>query len=480
MEETYDIVIVGAGVSGISAAYRVQTMLPDKSFVVLEKREQMGGTWDIFKFPGVRSDTDLIGYGFPFAPWREEHLIANGGEILDYIRQTAATHNIDKKIRFKHAVSKAEWFSDDKKWKLTVSTDDGPLSLHARYVMWASGFFDHAQGFPAVIPGIENFTGTVIHPQFWPEDLDYTDKRVVIIGSGATAVTLLPAMVESAAHVTMLQRSPSFVLTVPTREPENQFMERYLPAWLSSRLIRWKHLIIARLLVEVCLRFPNFARNLMRKVTTKLLPPHIPHDPHFEPRYNMWEQRVCLTPDGEFFKALHTKKASIVTDTIKTVSPTGIELDSGNRLDADIIVTATGLKIQLFGGAPVIVDGMPVQLHEKYVWNGTMLQDLPNTSLLIGYTAFFWTPGADMMGRLAIRLIQMMDQKGVQSVTPRVDKTKELKPTPLINLSSTYFKASAAYMPTSGDRGPWRRRVGYFEDWWKVKYGNLTEELVFE
>ncbi|KAF3923849.1 hypothetical protein ABW21_db0205860 [Orbilia brochopaga] len=480
MEEIYDIVIVGAGISGVSAAYRVQTMLPQKKFVVLEKRAQIGGTWDIFKFPGVRSDTDLIGYGFPFAPWAEEHLIASGDEILDYMRQTAATHQIDSKIRFKHSVSMAEWSSDDKIWKLTVSTDDGQLYIHTKHVIWGSGFFDHTQGLPTVIPGIESFTGTLVHPQFWPEKLDYADKKVVIIGSGATAVTLLPAMVESAAHVTMLQRSPSFVLSVPMREPENQFMERYLPTWLSSRLIRWKHLIIPRIMVDICLYFPNFARSLMRKVTTKSLPSHIPHDPHFEPRYNMWEQRVCLTPDNEFFKALHTGKASIVTDTIKTVSPTGIELVSGNRLDADIIITATGFKLQLFGGAPILVDGVPVQLHEKYVWNGTMLQDVPNTSILMGYTTFPWTPGTDIMARLAVRLIQIRDQRGAASVTPRVDKTKELKSTPLLNLSSTYFKETAHYMPKCGDRGPWRRRAGYIEDWWKVKYGDLTEEIIFE
>ncbi|KAJ6261645.1 hypothetical protein Dda_2443 [Drechslerella dactyloides] len=480
MEESFDIVIVGAGVSGVSAAYRVQNMLPDKTFIVLERREQIGGTWDIFKYPGVRSDTDLIAYGFPFAPWSGENLIGSGEQILNYVRRTAAMHSIDQRVRFKHAVSTAEWSSDDKEWKLTVSTGNSECVIHAKYIIWASGYYDHAQGLSTAIPGIENFAGTVVHPQFWPQDLDYANKQVVIIGSGATAVTILPAMVDSAAHVTMLQRSPSFVLTVPTQEPENQFMERYLPAWLSSRLIRWKHLLIARILVEVCLLFPNFARSTMRKVTTRLLPAHIPHDPHFEPRYNMWEQRVCLTPDGDFFKALHTNKASIVTDTIKMVSPTGIELGSGNRLDADIIITATGLKLQLFGGAQILLDGRPLQAHEKYVWNGTMLQDVPNASLLMGYTAFPWTPGVDIMGQLAIRLIKMMDRRGARTVTPRVDSTKELKPAPLLDITSTYFMSSAHYMPKAGDRGPWRRRTGYFEDVWKVKYGNLAEEMVFE
>ncbi|KAK6541339.1 hypothetical protein TWF694_007154 [Orbilia ellipsospora] len=480
MEETFDIIVVGAGLAGIIASYRLQTMLPSKRFVVLEARACMGGTWDIFKYPGIRSDSDLTTYGFVFEPWSQDRQIASGSQIFNYIKETAGKHGIDQKIRLNHRVSRASWSSEEGRWRLDVLADGVEKVMYAKYTMWASGYYDQNRGLNPEILGLGDFKGNLIHPQFWPEGLDYTDKRVIIIGSGATAITLVPAMATAAKHVTMLQRSPSYLLVIPTNAREDQILKRYLPASMASRLIRWKYLLIPRLVTELCKYFPGFIRSGMRKLTSSLLPSHIPHDPHFEPRYNMGEQRICLTPDGDFFKALHTSKVSIFTDTIKTVTSTGIELASGSRLEADIIVNATGLKIQLFGGAQIVVDGEPIKINDKYAWHGTMLQDVPNACLLIGYTSTSWTLGVDIMSQLNIRLLRMMDERGATKMTPRVDPTKPLNPAPLLDISSTYVKVAANYTPKAGDRGPWKRRAGYYEDFLKVKFGNLTRELVFE
>ncbi|KAK6523072.1 hypothetical protein TWF281_002495 [Arthrobotrys megalospora] len=455
-------------------------MLPHKRFTILEGRERIGGTWDLFKYPGIRSDSDLTTYGFPFAPWAEERQIASGQQIVSYIHETVTNCGLDDKIRVNHRVLSADWSSQEKRWKLTVSANETEAIFFANFVMWGSGYYDQGQGLNPIIPGIETFEGTVAHPQFWPEDLDYSDKQVVVIGSGATAITLLPELSKTAAHVTMLQRSPSYVLTIPTVAAEDTLLRRYLPVWMSSRLIRWKYLLLPRLTMEVCKYFPGIIRAGMRKITTNLLPVHIPHDPHFEPRYNMGEQRICLAPDGDFFRCLHTSKASIVTDTIKTVTPRGIELESGNRLTTDIIVTATGLKIQLFGGAQIRVDGQPIKVSDKYAWNGTMLQDVPNASLLIGYTSTAWTLGADIMAQLIIKLMGVMEQRGARVVTPRLDPTMGVKPAQLLDITATYVKVALESTPKAGDRGPWKRRAGYYEDCWKVRFGDVTQELVFE
>ncbi|KAK6517637.1 hypothetical protein TWF506_004823 [Arthrobotrys conoides] len=480
MEEHLDIVVVGAGLAGITAAYRVKTMLPSKSFVILEARESIGGTWDLFKYPGIRSDSDLTTYGFPFAPWTKERQIASGAEIADYVRETVISCGLGGKIRLNHRVLTADWSSQEKRWRLTVSGNGRNVTIYANFVMWGSGYYDHWEGLNPIIPGIENFRGIVVHPQFWPEGLDYTGKQVVVIGSGATAITLLPAMSKTAAHVTMLQRSPSYVLPIPMVAAEDRILKSFLPTWISSRLIRWKYLFLPRLTMELCKYFPGLVRAGMRRLTTTFLPIHVPHDPHFKPRYNMGEQRICLAPDGDFFKCLHTPNASIVTDIIKTVTPAGIELESGNRISADIIVTATGLKIQLFGGVHVKVDGEMVTISEKYAWNGTMLQDIPNAAMMIGYTSTAWTLGADIMAQLVIKVMGAMEERGAKVVVPRLDLGMEVHPAPLLDINATYVKVAIGSVPMAGDRGPWRRRAGYYEDCWKVRFGDVTQELVFE
>ncbi|KAF3205950.1 hypothetical protein TWF679_009129 [Orbilia oligospora] len=437
MEEHFDIVVVGAGLAGISAAYRVQTMLPNRKFLILEARERIGGTWDIFKYPGIRSDSDLTTYGFPFAPWTKERQIANGSEIADYIQETVKSCRLEDKIRLSHRVLTADWCSREKRWKLTVSENGTEVVIYTEFVLWGSGYYDQWEGLNPIIPGIERFEGIVAHPQFWPEDLDYSSKRVVVIGSGATAITLLPAMSRTAAHVTMLQRSPSYILPIPMVAAEDRILRAYLPKWISSRLVRWKYLLLPRLTMELCRYFPGIIRAGMRRLTKALLPVHIPQDPHFEPKYKMGEQRICLAPDGDFFKCLHTSNASIVTDTIDTVTSTGLELGSGSRLSADIIVTATGLKIQLFGGAHLKVDGQMVNISEKYAWNGTMLQDIPNAAMMIGYTSTAWTLGADIMAQLVIKVMVAMEKRGAKVVTPRLDLGMGVNPAPLLDINAT-------------------------------------------
>ncbi|KAK6497035.1 hypothetical protein TWF481_002013 [Arthrobotrys musiformis] len=480
MEEFFDIVVVGAGLAGITGAYRIQTMLSGKRFIILEARERIGGTWDLFKYPGIRSDSDLTTYGFPFAPWTHERQIASGDEIALYIRDTAKTCGLEDKIRLNHRVLAADWSSEGKRWKLTVSINGIETIVYTNFVLWGSGYYDQRQALNPTIPGIEHFEGVIAHPQFWPDSLDYSNKRVVVIGSGATAITLLPAMSKTASHVTMLQRSPSYVLAIPTIAPEDRIFRSYLPGWVSSRLIRWKYLLLPRLTMELCKYFPKVVRSGMRRITTSLLPLHIPHDPHFEPRYNMGEQRICLAPDGDFFKCLHSERASIVTDTIKTVTESGIELNSGQRLPADVIVPATGLRIQLFGGAEIKLDGQAIKINEKYAWNGTMLQDIPNASLLIGYTSTAWTLGADIMAQLVIKVMIEMEERGAKTITPRLDPKMGVKPSRLLDIDATYVKVAVGSTPMAGDRGPWRRRAGYYEDCLKVRFGNLTQGLVFE
>ncbi|KAF3158198.1 hypothetical protein EYR41_006423 [Orbilia oligospora] len=480
MEEHFDIVVVGAGLAGISAAYRIQTALPNRKFLILEARERIGGTWDIFKYPGIRSDSDLTTYGFPFAPWTKERQIANGSEIADYIQETVKSCGLENKIRLSHRVLTADWCSREKRWKLTVSENGTEVVIYTEFVMWGSGYYDQWEGLNPIIPGIERFEGIVAHPQFWPEDLDYSSKRVVVIGSGATAITLLPAMSKTAAHVTMLQRSPSYILPIPMVAAEDRILRAYLPKWISSRLVRWKYLLLPRLTMELCRYFPGIIRAGMRRLTKALLPVHIPQDPHFEPKYKMGEQRICLAPDGDFFKCLHTPNASIVTDTIETITSTGLELGSGNRISAGIIVTATGLKIQLFGGAHVKVDGQMVNISEKYAWNGTMLQDIPNAAMMIGYTSTAWTLGADIMAQLVIKVMMAMEKRGAKVVVPRLDLGMGVNPAPLLDINATYVKVAVGSVPMAGDRGPWRRRTGYYEDCWKVRFGDVTQELVFE
>jgi cation diffusion facilitator CzcD-associated flavoprotein CzcO len=474
-----DVMIVGAGISGINAGYRVQTELPGYRYAILESRDAMGGTWDLFRYPGIRSDSDLHTFGFPWRPWSKANAIADGESIRTYIRESAEKYGIDRKIKFHHKLVAADWSSEQQNWALAVDADGERRLYTARFLLLSTGYYDYKEPLKTTIPGINKFQGQVIHPQFWPEDLDYTGKKIIIIGSGATAITLLPNLAEKAAKVTMLQRSPSYVLALPAVDPGDKFIRKWLPNWAAHTLVRWKFLVLPFIFFKFCRAFPNAARKIIQKNTKKQLPPSMPHDPHFKPAYNPWEQRLCLCPDGDFFTALRKGNADIVTDTIKTVTANGIQTESGKMIDADIIVTATGLKMQLAGAARISVDGKPIDVSTKFMWKGVMLQDMPNAAFVIGYTNASWTLGADATAQLVCRLLKRMDSLNVASAVPRLPDGQKIKAAPVLNLNSTYIEKAKGQLPKAGNIAPWLPRVNYLSDYWTSNYGDVTKDLEF-
>lgn len=478
VEEQLDVVIVGAGISGINAAYRVQTELPGYSYTILEARGAIGGTWDLFRYPGIRSDSDLYTFGFPWRPWIDDNTIADGASIREYIAESAAVHGIDRKIQLHHKLESMDWSSDDQRWTLSMSADGEPKRVQARFIIMSTGYYDYDEPLKAIIPGIEDFKGVVVHPQFWPQDLDYTGKKVVVIGSGATAVTLLPVLGEKATSVTMLQRSPGYIVGVPQKDPTSLFVKRYFPTWLAQKIVRLKLLILPFLFFCFCRSFPNAGRKAIRKRTQKELPPSVPHDPHFNPSYNPWEQRLCVAPDGDFYKALRERKTNIVTDTISTVNEHSIRTTSGKIIDADIIITATGLQMQLAGGARIRVDETEIDIPDKFLWKGVMLQDVPNACIVIGYTNASWTLGADTTAKLVCRLLKHMNSHGMTSAVPRV-ADEDMETQPVLNLNSTYIVKAKGSMPKAGNVAPWLPRANYFRDFWEAKWGSITTGLQF-
>ena len=480
INDVLDVIIVGAGISGINAAYRLQTELPSSSYTILESRGGIGGTWDFFRYPGFRSDSDLYTFGFSWRPWSQEKYIADGDSIRKYIRESAAMYGIDRKVQFHHKLLSANWSSDQQAWSLLVDADGQKEHLHARFVILSTGYYDYDEPLSTTITGIEQFKGKVIHPQFWPEDFDYADQKIVVIGSGSTAVTLIPSLAQKASHVTMLQRSPSYLLARPSVDAFGQVVSKFFPSWISHRLTRIKFLVLNSFFVKFCGAYPRVAKNLIKKATVKELPRGTPHNPHFEPSYNPWEQRLCLCPDGDFFQAMRAGKASVITDTITTVIEDGIQLASGKILDADIIVTATGLKIRTAGGAQISVDKTPIDIGQKFLWKGVMLQDVPNAATVIGYTNASWTLGADATALLVCRLLKYLKEKGITSAVPRLEHAETMKSTSALNLSSTYVVKGMKEIPKAGDRAPWLPRTSYFADLWAAKFGNITEGLQLE
>ncbi|CAL9415776.1 FAD-containing monooxygenase EthA [Actinosynnema sp. ALI-1.44] len=467
-----DVVIVGAGLSGIGAAYRLSTEHPGRTYAILEARDAIGGTWDLFRYPGVRSDSDMFTLGYPFAPWRDAKAIADGPSIRDYIRRTAAEHDIERHIRFRTKVVAADWSTAEQRWTLTLS-DGGTLTCGFLYA--CAGYYDYDRGHDPEFPGRESFAGRVVHPQFWPEDLDYAGKRVVIIGSGATAVTLVPAMADTAAHVTMLQRSPTWISPVPGRDKIADALRSALPADLAHRLARAKNIAFGTGFYQFCRRFPGAARNLLTKLSTKSLKDPAAVREHFTPTYDPWDQRLCAIPDGDLFKAVNRGKASVVTDHIDEFVPEGIRLESGKVLPADIVVTATGLRLQAFGGIAPSVDGTPVDLSEQFVWRGAMITGLPNFAVCIGYTNASWTLRADLSSRLVCRVLDHLDRNGFSSVVPRPDRVMARQP--LLDLASGYVQRSIGDFPGQGDRSPWRVRQNYVIDAVQTLRGEIGDQL---
>ncbi|KAL2819855.1 hypothetical protein BDW59DRAFT_181572 [Aspergillus cavernicola] len=477
----YDVVIVGAGISGINSAYRLQTQLPHLRYTILEAREQLGGTWDLFKYPGIRSDSDLFTFGFSWQPWDQSNPIAEGPAIIKYLKRTTEKHGIDRHIQYQQRLRGADWSSTDNTWSLSVenTADEQVRAISARFIIFGTGYYDYHTPLESNIPGLDHFTGQVVHPQFWPEDLDYSDKRIVIIGSGATAITLLPNLVEKAQHVTMLQRSPTYILPLPNRN--RSLLSWIFPAFIARRLIRIGWMITSRFFFLFCQTFPFLARFVLRQSTKRHLPKNVPWDPHFRPRYNPWDQRLCVSPDGDFYNSLHTGKAAVKTDTISSVTPNGIQLNSGEFLGADMIVPATGLRLKIAGGSSINVDGVPVQIGEKFIWHGMMLQDVPNASFMIGYTNASWTLGADATALTLCRLLENLEKRGYAGSVPRLAPSlaSSIQPRRLLNLNSTYVTKAEKDLPQAADRGPWVPRDNYLSDLWFANYGNLDEGMEY-
>lgn len=478
---SFDVLIIGAGISGINMAYRIQTKVPQYNYSILEARDAIGGTWDLFRYPGVRSDSDLHTFGFAWQPWKTSQTIADGESIRKYLNECAEDHGIDKKIRFRHKVLSANWLSGYQKWILKVDADGKEMEFAARFVILCTGYHNYDQPLQATIPGLQNFKGKVIHPQFWPADLDYTDKKIVIIGSGATAVSLFPVLAKKASHVTILQRSPTYILAMPAVDKTAMFLRRFLPFNFVARLMRVKFLILPFLFFCFCRAYPTMARSVLRANSKAHLPKSFSADPHFKPKYNPWEQRLCLSPDGDFYAALHRDNTEIVTDTIETITEDKILTTEGKVLEPDIIVTATGLNLQLCGGASITVDNEPVQPNSKLFWRGSMLQDIPNSAFVIGYTNAAWTLGADATAHLVCRILKHMYDNRISTVIPQISDAEraniQVKPT--LNLNSTYIENGRKMLPKSGNKLPWSFKRNFFIDRWHASWSDLNNGLKF-
>ena len=478
--EHVDVLIVGAGLSGVGTACHLQAHCPGKSYAILEARDAIGGTWDLFRYPGIRSDSDMFTLGYNFRPWPDGKAIADGPAIRSYVRETAGDHGVDEKIRFHHKVVRAEWFTDEARWSVTAErTDTGEtVELTCSFLFGATGYYRYDEGYLPQFEGTERFRGEIVHPQHWPEDLDYYGKRVVVIGSGATAVTLVPAMAQRAVHVTMLQRSPSYVVTLPATDPIAEVLTRRLPAKVAYALVRWKNVLLTMLSFNLSRRYPHAMRKVIRRGVQRRLPEGYDVDTHFNPRYNPWQQRMCLVPDSDLFEALGRGDASIVTDDIETFTETGLKLTSGAELEADVIVTATGLNLLLLGGIELAVDGEDVDFAAKVAYKGMMLSGVPNLAIALGYTNASWTLKCDLVAEYVCRLLNHMDAHGYAIATPQAPDPS-LPVEPFIDFNSGYVLRSIADLPKQGATPPWRLHQNYFRDIRMLRRGPVDDAMEF-
>lgn len=471
-----DVVVVGAGLSGIGAAYRLQEDCPDRDYVILESRPHSGGTWDLFRYPGIRSDSDMFTLGYPFKPWKDAKSIADGEAILRYIRETAAEFGIDSHIRYDTRVLDADWSSSAQSWTLTVQRGGARETLTCGFLYLCAGYYDYDKAYAAAFPGVENFDGTVVHPQFWPPELDVDGKRIVVIGSGATAVTLVPSMASGMTHVTMLQRSPTWISAVPSRDPHADWLRAHLPEQVAHRVIRAKNVAFNIGFYQYCQRMPTRARRLLLGQTERILGDKAAVAAHFTPSYKPWDQRLCASPSADLFKAIKAGHAEVVTDTIESFINEGIRLSSGRILPADVIITATGLQLQTFGGIRPSVDGVAVDAGEQFVWNGAMVSGIPNFAFCIGYTNASWTLRADLSSRLVCRVLNWMSAKHYRAVLPR--PRKPLTARPLFGLTSGYVQRSVDDFPKQGAKSPWRIRQNYLLDALSLRLAKFDRTLV--
>jgi monooxygenase len=474
--EHFDVLVVGAGLSGIGAGYHLQTRCPDRSYAILEGRASSGGTWDLFRYPGIRSDSDMYTLGFAFRPWEEAKAIADGPAILKYVRDTASGYGIDRKIRFGHRVTRASWSTVDARW--TVEAERGEskeiVRLSCTFLFMCSGYYSYTEGYTPEFAGSERFAGRIVHPQKWTDDVDYAGKRVVVIGSGATAVTLVPELAKKAAHVTMLQRSPTYVVARPSEDGMANWLRRHLPARLAYRITRWKRVLLGMYFFNLCRRDPARAKQLILGGVRAHLGPDYDVDTHFTPRYKPWEQRLCLVPDGDLFRAIRSGRASVVTDHIESFIEGGLKLKSGTELEADLIVTATGLNLQVLGGLELSVDGDRADMAKTLNYKGMMYSGVPNLASSFGYTNASWTLKCDLTCEYVCRLLNHMKKHGLRQCTPRnTDPT--VTEEPWVDFSSGYLQRSLHKFPKQGSKVPWKLHQNYARDLMALRYGKVDD-----
>jgi monooxygenase len=477
MREHFDVIIVGAGISGIGAGYHLQTHCPGRTYAILEGRDRLGGTWDLFRYPGIRSDSDMFTLGFSFRPWTEAKAIANGDAILRYLDETAREFGIDRRIRFGHRVTSASWSSEEGLWTITVELDGAVRQFSCCFLFMCSGYYDYARGHTPEFRGTGDFLGRIVHPQFWGPDIDYRDKRVVVIGSGATAVTLVPELAKQAAHVTMLQRSPTYIVARPSEDGIANWLRRRLPAKAAYALTRWKNILLSQYFYRVARKHPGKAKERLVEMVRCELGHDYDVATHFTPRYNPWDQRLCLVPDADLFAAIRAGAADVVTDRIDRFVADGLLLESGRTLAADLVVTATGLEVRLMGGVPVSVDGEPVDWSKRLTYKGMMFECVPNLALAFGYTNASWTLKADLTAMYVTRLLNAMAKRGMRQVTPQ--PAGVVSAAPFIDFTSGYVQRAIDALPRQGGRKPWRVNQNYTRDLLALRFGSIDQEMAF-
>ena len=477
--EHLDVLVVGAGLSGVCAGHYLQTETPWASYAIFEARSAIGGTWDLFRYPGVRSDSDMFTLGYPFRPWKSSQMIVEGDAIRSYIEDTAAEEGIDEHIRFEHRIVRADWSSDDARWNVVAErTDTGEtVELTCGFLFSCSGYYRYDHGYQPDFPGADRFQGDLVHPQHWPEDLEIAGKKAVVIGSGATAVTLVPSLAERGADVTMLQRSPTYIASVPGENPVVGAVQRVLPEKIAGSIVRWAHALGAQGMYELSQRFPGPVRRLLRLGVRVQLPRGYDVDTHFNPDYGPWDERMCAVPGGDLFKAIKSGKATVATDHIDTFTETGIRLQSGEELEADIVVSATGLELLFLGGIELSVDGEPVELKDQLTYKGMMLEGVPNLALAIGYTNASWTLRCDLTCQYVMRLLNRLRETGMRQCTP-VNDDPAVQSEPLLNLRSGYVQRAQGRMPQQGSQPPWRVYQSYLQDYRATRRADVDDGVM--
>jgi len=480
VQESVDVVVVGAGLSGIGAACHLRRESPDESVVVLEARDSLGGTWDLFRYPGVRSDSDMYTFAYDFAPWRSARSIADGADILAYLDRTARAYGVDRQVRLGHRVVGAEWSSADARWRVTVAHDQTRSTIVCRFLWLCTGYYRYDGGYAPELPGQHAFGGRLVDPQHWPVDLDVAGRDVVVLGSGATAVTLVPALAARGARVTMLQRSPSYVAAVPREDGLVRRLSGRVPPGALARVSRSRHLVAQLVTVTASRHRPALVRRLLLRAATRRLPPGYDVGTHFSPRYDPWDQRLCVSPDGDLFAAIAAGRAEVVTGSVETLTPTGVRLASGTELPADVLVRATGLELLAFGGVTLAVDGHPVTVGGRLAYRGSMLEGVPNLAFTLGYARASWTLRADLVAHWVTRLLRRMRRDGLAVVTPGPaphDVAAERRP--LLDLTAGYARRGRGRLPEQGSRGPWRSPSDHLRGTAAFRWGRQTEGLRF-